>query len=544
MEFEQTLEVVGLAFTQKIGRPLTQVEVALLYGGWNNLTYDRIAARSGYTINYLQRDIGPKFWNLLSQALGCKVNKTTLRAILIHLDDPIHTLPPPIQRSTDWGEAIDVSRFYGRFEEVEQLTQWMTQNRCKLIQIVGMGGMGKSALAAKVMNQMQEQFEFVIWRSLRNALPLETLLAELVPFLSRRQDIQVSPERLLYWLQTHRCLVILDNQDTLLQAGDRAGHYQPNFANYGDLFRMLGEANHQSCVLLTSREKSAEVALMEDWDGAVLSLTLQGSWEASLVLIDAKRLVGTDAEKCQLLELYRCNPLALKMVASSIQSLFDGEIATFLQTETHIFNGIRRLLDQQFERLSSLEQTIMIWLAINREWTAIAELQADIVPAISRASLLESLESLIWRSLIEHRSGEYTQQPVIMEYVTDCLIRQLATELIMAQTSSLNHYALIKTTILDYIRESQIRLILQPLIEQLKNSFHHNSERLEQHLRSILSVLRCNPESGFGYGVGNFINLCLHLQIDLTGYDFSRLTIRHADFQRATFVEHSNRSMP
>jgi WD40 repeat protein len=537
MEFGQALKVVRLAFAQKIGRSLTAAEEALLYGAWNQLTYDRIAARSGYTLNYLQRDIGPKFWKLVGQTLDCKVNKTTLRAILTHLDDPISTLSSHTQQSIDWGEALDVSRFYGRVEEVEQLTQWITDDRCRLIQIVGMGGMGKSALAANVAHLVQEKFEYVIWRSLRNAPSLETLLAELVPFLSKRQDIQASPERLLYWLQTHRCLVVLDNQDTLLQAGDRAGHYQPEFTNYGDLFRLLGEASHQSCIVLTSREKSAEVALLEDYDGAVRSLALQGSWEASLALIDAKRLVGTDAEKCQLCELYRCNPLALKMVASSIQSLFDGEIATFLQTETPLFNGIRRLLDHQFERLSSLEQTIMVWLAINREWTAIAELQADIVPVISRASLLESLESLTWRSLIEQRSGEYTQQPVIMEYVTDCLIQQLATELIMAQTSYLNHYAFTKTTVLDYIRESQVRLILQPLIEQLKNSFHHNSERLEQHLRSILSALRGVPELTLGYGAGNLINLCLHLKVDLTGYDFSHLTIRHANLQGATLQQ-------
>jgi hypothetical protein len=60
----------------------------------------------------------------------------------------------------------------------------------------------------------------------------------------------------------------------------------------------------------------------------------------------------------------------------------------------------------------------MYWLAINREWTTIAELQDDIVPPISRATLLESLESLTRRSLIKKRSGEYTLQPVVMEYVT------------------------------------------------------------------------------------------------------------------------------
>jgi predicted ATPase len=79
-----------------------------------------------------------------------------------------------------------------------------------------MGGIGKSALAAKAAQQVEGEFEFVIWRSLRNAPTLHTLLSELVFFLSNGQDIEAKPERLLHWLRTHRCLVILDNQETIL----------------------------------------------------------------------------------------------------------------------------------------------------------------------------------------------------------------------------------------------------------------------------------------------------------------------------------------
>ncbi|MBU7586253.1 MAG: hypothetical protein KAF91_25875 [Nostoc sp. TH1S01] len=481
MEFEQALAIVNHATNSKFARYLTEVEVALFSGAWNNFTYDRIAELSGYSINYLQRDIGPKFWQLLSDALGHKINKTNIRGILTQFHPTISDYQPQIQNSIDWGEAGDVSSFYGRVEEIETLTQWIISDRCRLIALVGMGGIGKSALAAKLSWLLQDKFELIIWRSLRHAPTLNTLLSELVPFVSRQQDTQAKPERLLYWLRTHRCLVILDNQEAILQAGDCAGYYQPDFANYGDLFRLLGESNHQSCILLISREKSAEVAMLEDEHGAVRSLSLRGSWEASLALINSKGLVGTFAEKRRLSAFYSCSPLALKMVTASIQSLFDGEIAAFLQADTRVFNGIRRLLDQQFERLSAVEQTVMFCLAIHREWTAIAELQADIVPAISRASLLESLESLTWRNLIEQRAGKYMQQPVVMEYVTDCLIRHHLTELLAMQSSFLNGYALIKKTILNFIRDSQTRLLLQPFMEQLKNSFS-NLEMLEQRL--------------------------------------------------------------
>ncbi|PSB60271.1 hypothetical protein C7B61_17770, partial [filamentous cyanobacterium CCP1] len=351
----------------------------------------------------------------------------------------------------DWGEAPDVSTFYGRSAELATLTNWILQDNCRLIGIIGIGGVGKTALSVKLAEQIQDQFTYVIWRSLRNAPPLEMLLADLVPFLSQQQDTQTKPKRLLHWLRTHRCLVILDNVETIMQAGDRAGYYQPDYENYGELFRLLGEAMHQSCVLLTSREKPAEIGMMESQDAWVRSWVLGGSLEAVLSILDSKLLIGTDAEKRQLCEFYSCSPLALKVVASSIQSLFDGDISDFLREETLVFNGIRRLLDQQFERLSHLEKSIMYWLAINREWTSIAELSTDIVPTVARASLLESLESLTWRNLIEKRSSRYTQQPVVMEYVTEHLIHQIVMELVTQKLSLFGRYALVKTTVSEYI---------------------------------------------------------------------------------------------
>jgi hypothetical protein len=51
-----------------------------------------------------------------------------------------------------------------------------------------MGGIGKTAIAAKVAAQIQYEFEYVIWRSLRNAPPLEPLSCDLVAFASDFQE--------------------------------------------------------------------------------------------------------------------------------------------------------------------------------------------------------------------------------------------------------------------------------------------------------------------------------------------------------------------
>ncbi|MEO0769393.1 MAG: hypothetical protein AAFY72_08150, partial [Cyanobacteria bacterium J06649_4] len=240
------------------------------------------------------------------------------------------------------------------------------------------------------------------------------------------------------------------------------------------------------------------------------------------------------AEKRHLCEFYDCSPLVLKIVSASIQSLFDGSIAAFLAEDTMVFNGLKKLLDQQFSRLSEPEQNILYWLAINREWTTVSTLVADIVPTLTRVTLLESLESLTWRVLIEQQRGQYTLQPVLMEYVTDRLVKQLTAELLSLELVLFRQYALLKTTVLNYIGESQRRLVVSPLAKNIQASFH-NTQALKQHFQTVLQQLRDRPAPFFSYGIGNLINLALQLQLDLTGYDFST-----AKFVRSTFKANSS----
>jgi WD40 repeat protein len=439
----------------------------------------------------------------------------------------------------DWGEAPDVSTFYGRDQELMTLSQWIGQEHCRLIGILGIGGIGKTALSVKFAEQIQAQFTHVIWRSLRNAPPLETLLAELILFLSDQQEIQANVTTLLQCLQNTRCLIILDNEETLLQTGDRAGQYRQGYEAYGDLLRLVAETRHQSCVVLTSREKSGQLAQLEN-DQAVQVLPLSGSSEVATSLIANISLKGSESQKQELGDRYRWNPLALKIIGTSVHDLFDGDIGLFLQQDTLVFNGLRRLLDQQFERLSTLEQAILYWLAINREWTTIAELETDLVPSVSRAHLLEALESLSRRSFLERKTGKYTQQPVVMEYVTESFIERVGEEILgrsrLISTSLLQTHALIKVQDKDYIQDSQTRVILTPLITQLQNQLGSEKDVIYQ-LNQILLILRTEFPQHRGYAGGNLINLLRYLQVDLRGYDFSHLSIWQADLQNISLPQ-------
>jgi WD40 repeat protein len=550
MNFEDALDFVDETVLDKVGRRLNRVEIAVLQGSWQGQTYDDIADETHYSVSYLKHHVGPDLWKTLTEALEESVNKINFHTVLERkwraLDRPDNgnrgsrrtsketieaTFQPPSPSRQDWGEAVDVSIFYGRRNELDALTQWVEQDRCRLVAILGMGGIGKTAIAVKLAQQTQAGFDCVIWRSLRNAPPLETLLADLVPFLSNQQDTQNTLSRLIYHLQNTRCLLTLDNLETLMQGGHYAGQFRTGYEDYGELLRTICESNHQGCVILTSREKPAEVAAYEGEALKVRSLCLSGSTEAARSILQVKGLIGTEQEKEVLCDRYSNSPLALKIVATSIQDLFGGNIADFLREDTFMFNGVRRLLDQQFDRLSQLEQSIMYWLAINREWTTVAELHDDIVPKIPKAKLLESLESLSWRSLIEKRSSQYMQQSVIMEYITEQFIEKITAEL---QTRDLNlfvRHALLKTTQKEYIRESQVRLILQSIGEELSKTLGSMEALRSQVQNLIATIRRLNPSSG--YGAGNLLNLCVHRQLDLTEFDFSDLAICHADLQNA-----------
>jgi WD40 repeat protein len=452
---------------------------------------------------------------------------------------------------TVWREMPDVPVFYGRSDALTSLEQYLVADRCRLVALLGMGGIGKTSLSVKLAERIQNDFDYFVWCSLHNAPPLKELLRTVLQFLSNQQAVEAdTPQdnteaiyRLIQYFREHRCLVILDNAEALLCGGAQAGRYREGYEQYGELFRQVGEQRHQSCLLLTSREKPKEIGLLEGSFLPVRSFQLSGLNEAEgrEIFRANEVLKGTEREWNNLINHYAGNPLALRIVATAIQELFDGNIAgllEYLKQKSLIFDDIRDLLDRQFDRLSDLEKEIMYWLAIEREPVSLQQLKDNILSLSLRNKLPEGLRSLRHRSLIEMSSGNFTEQPVIMEYMTDRIVEKFCEEIVDKKIELLMKYSLIKSEAKDYIRESQVRLILDPVAERIKTAFS-DKEGVHRNIDQILLKLKSECSALPGYGAGNILNLLCRLKIDVTGYDFSNLTLWQA-YLRNVNLHHVN----
>ena len=428
---------------------LSDLQEKVLRGAWQGKTYLKISQETFNDPDYL-KGIGANLWKILSEALSEEVTKRNIKLVtkrkykkLLEINQKTQqeaiSIPKVTNRTSkteklsketvtnpyrDWGEAVDVSLFYGRTQELTTLEKWLIDDRDRVIALLGRGGIGKTTLAARIAKQLAAEFEFVIWKSLRNAPRFKSFLAEFIVTICDRQtcylsdNVEQQVNSLMNCLRQKRCLLIFDRLDQILAPGKLGGQYLDSYQGYGQLLRRIQDQPHQSSVLITSREKPTGLSLREGKKSLVRSLKLQGlSHNAMLNILLDRGLIGSESTLQEFCDRCEGNPLILKMATATIEALFAGDVARFLSHHSLLYGNIWQLLDREFQRLSSLEQQIMYYLALEKEQISFTQLTNNIRSKIPYCQIIEALESLQGRSLIEMTEIGFRLQPMMLEYL-------------------------------------------------------------------------------------------------------------------------------
>jgi hypothetical protein len=450
---EDVLEWADHLIFAQTGEHLTPIQEAILTGVWDRKKYPQIAKDYNCSESHIKKEAA-KLWEKLGEDLGEDLKKFNFRSkvekkyrvsqvsnsgdcLLQEIDinicnqfiqniknqKPRSQSPPETSQTQNQStiinliEAPELTPFYNRTSELTTLKQWILEDHTRLITIYGLSGIGKSALTVKLIEEINSEFDYIIWKSLNNLPTLSTLQTELKDFFSKSQQTPLST--VIDYFRNSRCLVIIDDVQNIFKPDELAGQYLPEYEDYGKFFKQIATSCHQSCLILLSWTKPREIVTLEAENRPVRTLNLKGLGEEAIEILREKRL--TDEENwSELITLYQGHPSWLNIIAATINELFNGSIAEFLADQNDIYLGdLHPFLKEYLERLAESEKQVIYWLSTQDEPVNIAQKTANL--ELSKPEFIQAIQSLIRRNLIEKVEGGgrslFLLNPMFKHYV-------------------------------------------------------------------------------------------------------------------------------
>ncbi|MGI2904851.1 NB-ARC domain-containing protein [Tolypothrix sp. VBCCA 56010] len=447
----------------------------------------------------------------------------------------------------------NVSNFFGRAAELDELEQFVLTDKCRLVSLVGMTGIGKTTLAIKFKEKIKNNFKYIIWKNLRLTSSFHVLIDDLVKFFSIHSQAQHSSENinnrikyLINYFQQNKCLLVLDDVTEIIHDNDGHKVYRKGWEEFGKFIEQIIQNSHQSCLLLTSHKHLLELN-NHKIDNRYYRTVLVNGLKVEDVKDAFSPDIYCDATEFEenywtgLVDYYGGNPVALNIVYRIILDRYNGEISRFFESyieyrerhsikQIHVYKddeydiilqdlpeGIHNLLGYQFDELDESKKQILYLLAIENE-------------PINHKDIRDSY-NLEYLTLINKESSGFNLVPMVRDYVINRLINTIIDEIVKQKPQLFNQCSLLQAHAKDYIKDVQKYRILEPIKKGLLKKFGGNKP-VKERLKTILSEWR-EQEPVEGYLGGNILNLLLLLGTDLTGENFSNIPVWNADLQNA-----------
>lgn len=445
------------------------------------------------------------------------------------LIDPNHNLLDKIYRNKDFIlTKPSQSIFFGRKSELSTLKKLILFENKKTILLSGLGGIGKTSIAARFVDLSKDEFDHVIWQNMRDSEPFQDIVSSIIKFLSKEDVSAAIPslsfqEKLKYLVHTFkekRCLLVLDNLESALTSSSKGIHFNSGFENFGIFLDLLCNTSHSSCLIVTSRQIPSSFKNMIKASSEAAEIKVKGLKFLDFIRVAESRLENVDREATNILfTKYSGNPQILMLALNEISDLFLGDMKSFCCRDYYINKDIEALLLSQLKRLSDLEKKILFLLTISREFLSGFDVISDFINPPSTQEVLSSLSSLLNCSLIERNPSGFTLQNVILEYLTNYIVVTVAKEIKSGKPLLLRALPLLKASSRNHIREAQERLIITPILEKVE---------INGRVSEILNEIRKGDRRDDSYLAGNLLNLKIYKASGLSEDDFSELFIRQA----------------
>jgi predicted ATPase/DNA-binding SARP family transcriptional activator len=385
--------------------------------------YLRIAAHARESQR--ARNIYDSFGLRLSEEMGLEPDPST-KALLAALVEPVpvleesprprHNLPPRL------------TPFLGREQELAVIKQQIETPACRLLTLVGPGGIGKTRLGLQAAEAQLGAFSDGVYLvELASVAAVTNLVGAIANTIGLKLNTSDEPkQQLLNDLRPKEILLLLDNMEHLLEGASL-------------LQDILTEAPSVK-LLVTSRER---LNLQSEWVLPLTGLsypsnsTLAGARDSSAVKLFVERAsrvqpgFALSSETVPLIvricHLTQGWPLALELAATWLSTLSLPEIADeiaqnldFLESEERDrpqrHGSLRGVFEQSWQRLSEEEQRVLASLSVFRggfERQAAKEI-AEASPRV--------LLGLVNKSLLERSpSGRLGPLEVIRQYAFEKL---------------------------------------------------------------------------------------------------------------------------